>query len=358
MSGRVLVYGATGFSGRAIAERLRDDGHDVVLAGREKSRLRACAEGLGLPFRAFSLDDTSSLEHGLADVRVVMHAAGPFLRTAAAMIEACVRTGTHYLDLAGEWPVFALAQRRGPEAAAAGVMLMPGVGFSIVVSDCLLAHAVRQAGRASLLRVAISRPEIMSRGTLRSALGLTSATTLVRRGGTLRRLPAGRLEAQFDFGEGGRPCVAVSWPDVVTGQHTTGVPDIEAYVEAGWVARLLYRGGGIAADLVGDEAVRRSLAMLDAAWPAAPSPAERQRATQAVVVEVVDEWRRSALFRLRTLDGYTLTTETASAVVARVLLQDWAPGFQTPAGLYGPGLISGLGCVWQADPKTVAASPR
>jgi len=344
MSRRVLVYGATGFSGRAIAERLRDDGHDVVVAGRDAGRTRACAEALDLPFRTFSLDDAGTLRHGLADIGVVMHAAGPFLRTAPAMVEACIGAGAHYLDLAGEWPVFVLAQRRGPEAAAAGVMLMPGVGFSIVASDCLLARAAREAAGASLLRVAISRPEVMSRGTWRSALGLTSATTLVRRSGALRRLPAGRLEARFDFGEGERPCVAVSWPDVVTGQHTTGVPDIEAYAEAGPAARLLYLAGGMVADLVGDEAVRRSLAALDTAWPTVPSPAERHRARQTVVVEAVDGWRRATAFRLCTFDGYTVTTGTASAIVACVLQGNWAPGFQTPAGLYGPNLILGLGC--------------
>jgi short subunit dehydrogenase-like uncharacterized protein len=352
MTRRVLVYGATGFSGRLIAEQLLDGGRDVVLAGRDADRLCPLAETLGVSYRVFDLGDSRRVEHGLADIQVVVNAAGPFLQTASIMMDACIQTRTHYLDIAGEWPVFGSAQSRDRDAASAGTMLMPGVGFSIVASDCLLAHAAAKVNDATLLRIAISRPAVMSRGTLRSLLAMTSRTVIVRRDGALRRLPVGQLERSFDFGEGLRTSVAVSWPDVVTGQHTTGVSSIEAYAEAGWVSRMLYQGGAIAARIFNDGVVQESLQLLSFVWPAVPSQAARRQAGHVVVAETVDRWRRTNHFRLRTLDGYTVTSMTAGAIVERVLGDELAPGFQTPAGLYGADLIAGLGCAWFDDPAT------
>lgn len=344
MTRRVLLYGATGFTGRMIARRLTEIAHHVVLAGRDGGRLSALAETLGLPTRVFGLADPARVEHGLADIHVVLNAAGPFAQTAGVMVDACIRTRTHYLDIAGEWPVFVLAQSRGTEARAAGVMLMPGVGFSIVASDCLLAYAAARANDVILLRVAISRPAVMSRGTLRSSLALTSGTVMVRRDGMLCRLPAGQLERSFDFGEGLRSCVAVSWPDIVTGQHTTGIASIEAYAEAGLITRMLYQGGAIAANLFDDGVVQQWLPLLSTVWPGAPTEMARRQASQTIVAEAVDQWRRSRYFRLRTADGYAVTAMTVGAVLERVLSDDWAPGYHTPAGLYGSGLIVGLGC--------------
>lgn len=351
-----MLYGATGFTGRLIAQRLAEIGHDVVLAGRDGDRVSALAETLGLPVRVFGLADPERIEHGLADIHVVLNAAGPFVQTADVMIDACIRTKTHYLDIAGEWAVFVLAQHRGEKARAAGIMLMPGVGFTIAASDCLLAYAARRANKITLLRVAISRPAVMSRGTLRSSLALTSGTVMVRRDGILCRLPVGHLERSFDFGEGLRSCVAVSWPDVVTGQHTTGVASIEAFAEVGLTARLLYQGGAIAANLLDDEVVQRWLPLLSTMWPSAPPETARRQAAQVIVAEAVDQWRRSKYFRLRTADGYAVTVMTTGEVVARVLGGDWAPGFQTPAALYGSTLIAGLGCCRFEDAPLRSAS--
>jgi short subunit dehydrogenase-like uncharacterized protein len=346
VSGCILIYGANGFTGRLVMERLQQSGHDLVLAGRNGVALAALAEVAGAQARVFDLSDRQRLGFALADVRVVLNAAGPFQHTAAPMIDACIRAGAHYLDFAGEWPVFALAQERSEEAVAAGVMLMPGAGFSIVASDCLLAHAARQVPHAKLLRLAISRPTIISRGTFRSMLSLTSQAVLIRRNGALCRAQAGGLQRHFDYGEGERASVAVSWPDVVSGQHTTGIPNIEAYAEADWLARALYASGAAIAGMAGDESVQGWLDRLGTFWPSAPSLEACRRTGHVLVVEAVDQWRRARSFRMRTINGYVLSALASEAIVGRVLAGDARPGFQTPAGLYGPELVTGLGCAW------------
>jgi short subunit dehydrogenase-like uncharacterized protein len=176
----------------------------------------------------------------------------------------------------------------------------------------------------------------------------------VRKGGALRSVPVGAAERSFDYGAGERMSIAVSWPDVVTAQATTGVANIEAYLEAPLPLRLAHRAGAVAAEMLGDEGLRGVLAPLEAAWPDHPSVSAQSRASNAIVVEAVDPWRRATRFGLKTLDGYSVTNATAPAIVARVLAGEHPPGFQTPAGAYGPELIKGLGCAEPYDASRLA----
>lgn len=355
-SGPVMVYGATGFSGRALAARLSEAGCDVIVAGRNDAAVQALARSLGAPFRVFDLRDPGAIDLALAGMKVVLHAAGPFMDTAAPMMDACIRTGVHYLDLSGEWPVFARAQSLGAEAKAARVMLMPGVGWLVVISDCLAAHAVREAPGTSLLRIASEHRTVASRGTFRTALRAFGSTVVVRQEGVLRSVPVGPPSRSFDFGAGERQCIAVSWPDVVTAFRTTGVANIEGFLHAPLPLQIALRAGAAGAEILGDEALRASLTPLAAAWPDHASAEAQSRAFNVIVVEAVDRWRRATRFGLKTLDGYSTTTITAAAIVARVLAGEHPPGFQTPAGAYGPELIQGLGCAEPFDPNRFSPS--
>ena len=354
----VLVYGATGFSGGAIAAALLEAGQDVTLGGRDPGRLDVVARSLRAPWRALDLANPESVRAGLAGVGVVLHCAGPFADTAAPMMAACIEGGVHYLDLAGEWPVFALAQRLGPSAAAAGVMLMPGVGSTIVVSDGLMAAAVAAVPEARVLRVAGSFPPVASRGSVRSGLGLVAGSVIVRRAGSVAKAPLGAPSRWFNFGDGERPCLAVSGAEVITGHQTTGVANIETYIEAPLPQQLALRAMGVAADLSGGAAARAAARLLAAAWPEQPSQAARRRASNAVVVETEDPWRRTRRFGVRTPDGYSVTAASAQAIVGRVLAGEHPPGFQTPAGAFGPGLLDGLGFAEPFDASPFAVTER
>jgi saccharopine dehydrogenase (NAD+, L-lysine-forming) len=344
-AGRVLLYGATGFSGRFLTRCLKEQGIDVVLAGRNEGRLADMARRWNLDYRVFSLEDRSQMEASLDTIQVVLHAAGPFQRTALPMMSACIRTGTHYLDLAGEWPVFQQAMDLDGPAASNGVMLMPGIGFSIVASDCLLAMARARFPEAVALRLALSAPDVMSRGTFRSLMGLTRSTVMVRRHGTVTALPAGSLSRCFDFGAGLRKAVAVNWPDVFISQATDGIPCLEVYAQADWPVHFAYRAGSSMAPLHQSPLGQRLLDLVSQGWPEAPSAAQRERSGFTLVVEAQDRWRRCRSLRIQTRDGYTVTGATATAIVRRVLRGQVASGFQSPAGLYGGSLLEQAGCV-------------
>jgi len=339
---RLLIYGATGFTGRLIARQAREHGVDAVLGGRDPAALRALAAPLGLPWRAAALDRPEALDAALSDMTAVLHVAGPYCTTARPMADACLRTGTHYLDLSGELPAFVdLSASDGP-ARERGLMLMPGAGFVVAVSDCLAAELARHVPDARRLRIALSRADLFSRGTLRAMMGLVREGVSIRRGGALAAVPVGRLQRDFDFGAGSRHCTALSWADVFTAWHTTGIPDIEVYVEADALAQSLYQTGAWLSLPLRLPAARRLMDWQARLWPEGPSRARRDAARRVIVAEVEDPWQQRLAARLYTPDGYDLTPPIALAIARRVLDGDWRPGFRTPAGVYGPQLVLGL----------------
>lgn len=85
-----------------IARLAVERGLRPILAGRNPEKIAPLAAEFGWEYRAFSLDDRAAVEKALADVPVVLHCAGPFSRTSQQMVNGCLRTKTHYLDINGE----------------------------------------------------------------------------------------------------------------------------------------------------------------------------------------------------------------------------------------------------------------
>ena len=154
--GRILVYGATGYTGRLIAEEAARQKLPVVLAGRHRERLSAVAEPLGLPARVASLGDGDALRRLLDGIDAVLHVAGPFSATAAPMLEACLQTGTHYLDVTGEIGVFETVAHHDAQARDRSIAMLPGVGFDVIPTDCVAARAAAAIESPRRLRIAIA----------------------------------------------------------------------------------------------------------------------------------------------------------------------------------------------------------
>jgi short subunit dehydrogenase-like uncharacterized protein len=339
---RVMIYGANGFTGSLIVGAARELGFDLVLAGRDAERIKAIAHPFGFSVRAFALDDLSRVTNALTDVAVVLNAAGPMVATVHSLIAACLQTGTHYLDVTGELSVFVAAHHYDGAARRRGIMIMPGVGFWIVASDCLAADVSALVPGAKYLRLGCSRSESLSRGSLRTVFSETRGHILIRRAGRLRSVPIGSLERQFDYGTGERASTTVSLADVFTAFFTTGIPNIEGYLEVGlldWTAGLLALRVAAAARAT---PLWPLLELGLAAWPERPSRQTRGMARQVIVAEAEDGWRRSRRIRMTTSDGYSFTAAAATAVLRRMISGELEFGFQTPGKLYGPGLALGI----------------
>lgn len=332
-----LIYGATGYTGRLLARAAKERGLHPCLGGRNEARLAAVATGLGLEYRVAGLD--RGLDEALRGVRVVLNAAGPFCATHPSLVEACLRAGAHYLDLSGEAEVFERVRERDVEARASGVMLMPGVGFDVVPSDCLVSHLARKVRDARRLVIGISGLEVMSRGSYRTLVQGVGQSILVRRGGVLEGIPPGSLLRELDFGAGPRLSVALNWADVSSAWYSTGIPDIEVYSEATPALRMMFLANRWVSGVLTPEAARQWGELSARALPDGPSEEQRAGRRGLVVAEVEDGAGRRSRARLRTPEAYGFTCTTALAIVERVLQGDLEVGFQTPARVYGPDFV-------------------
>ena len=106
MQNSFLLYGANGYTGVLLARYSAEYDLHPILAGRREEVIRQLATKLNYPYKVFDVNDAAALLTALREVKLVVNAAGPFDRTARQIIEACLQTGTHYLDVNGDISVF------------------------------------------------------------------------------------------------------------------------------------------------------------------------------------------------------------------------------------------------------------
>jgi short subunit dehydrogenase-like uncharacterized protein len=335
-----LLYGATGYTGRLVTRMAAGYGIAPILAGRNAAAVAALAGEHGLEHRPFALDDPDAVAAGLAGVSVVLHCAGPFIHTYRAMADACIAAGVHYLDITGEIDVFEGLARLDSRAREAGVMLLPGVGFDVVPTDCLAAMLAQRLPGATRLALAISGSGPLSHGTATTALENQHRGGMIRRHGSLRAVPAAWRTRTVDFGDGRpRTAVTIPWGDVSTAYHSTGIGDIEVYAAVPRRMVRVIRATRHFGWLLRSGPVRALQKRLLRARPAGPDAEELERGESRVWGRVEDEAGGSATAALLGPNGYLLTAHAALLVLQRALGGTVTPGFQTPSSAYGARLV-------------------
>jgi short subunit dehydrogenase-like uncharacterized protein len=339
MSSAFLLYGATGFTGEAIARVAMEHGLRPILAGRDAVSLEKLATELGVESRVFDLHDPQKIEQAFKDVAVVLHCAGPFMYTSKPMVEACLRTGTHYLDLTGELPVYEALAARDAEARARGIMVLPGVGFDVVPTDCLALHLKQRLPSATHLTLAFRTegPAGLPPGTQRSAIEMIPYGNWVRRNGRLERPEPATKTRLIDFGQGPVQVDRITWADVITAYYSTGIPNIEDYTVLPKAVRQLAAIPNSLLSLFKLAVIRN---LLKRGVKPGPTADERSRSFTHVWGEVEDDQGRRAVSRLHGPEvGVVWTARAALAAVRKVLAKNAPPGFQTPAMAYGADFV-------------------
>jgi hypothetical protein len=140
----VTVFGAYGHTGRFVVSELHKRGWKTILSGRDVAKLNAVAgEHPASVVRLASVDDSASLDHALDGASVVINCAGPFVDTAAPIIEAALRSGIHYLDVAAEQSaVLDVFERFAGAAQERGVVIAPAMAFYGGLGDLLATAAM------------------------------------------------------------------------------------------------------------------------------------------------------------------------------------------------------------------------
>lgn len=346
-----LLYGANGYTAQLIINLAKSFGLTPVLAGRSKTKLRPLAEKHGLTYRVADLGDSSALDTLLLDVAMVLHCAGPFSRTAAPMQQGCLRTGTHYLDITGEIDVFEHGLTLDSEAVRQNIMLMSGVGFDVVPTDCLARYLHDRLPDATHLQLAFfTEGGSLSHGTAQTALENAGGGGKVRRNGRIETVPNAHKTMNVDFGTG-TPIASMSipWGDISTAFRTTGIPNIETFIGSSAGQIRLAKVGNYLGGLLRNGAVQSFLGKQVAKRVNGPDETTRQRARTHVWGKVWNARGQTLEARLHGPEGYTLTALTALTITRKVLDGDWQAGYQTPAGLYGADLILEIDGVTRED---------
>ncbi|MFB2922012.1 saccharopine dehydrogenase family protein [Aerosakkonema funiforme] len=349
MSSTFMLYGANGYTGTLIARLAVQRGLRPILAARNAEKLAPLATELSLEYRAFSLDDTAATDEALADVPLVLHCAGPFERTAKPMVDGCLRTKRHYLDITGEVSVFEAIASRDAEAKTAGVMLLPGVGFDVVPSDCLAAHLKRRLPTAARLSLAFQIQGGVSRGTATTVIENQHKGGLVRRDGVITPVPAAWKTRQIDFGQGLVEATTVPWGDVSTAFYSTGIPNIELYMPVPASRRRAMLASRYIGWLLALAPVQEYLKGQIQKQAPGPTDAQRTQGSSLLWGEVEDDSGKKLVSRLQCPEAYTLTAMTALAIVQKVLAGQVAVGFQTPSKVYGADFILEIEGVFRED---------
>jgi short subunit dehydrogenase-like uncharacterized protein len=327
-----------------------------VLGARDPHKLDALASSLRLEHRCSKVDDPGSLSALLQDVTIVVNAAGPFRATAMPLVRACLSRGVHYLDIGGEVRALEQISALDREARARGVMLMPAAGFDVVASDCTAARVAKALPDAIELSIGLTGLNAISRGSAESVIEQYHELVLVRRAGRLIRVLPGRLERDFDFGEGPCRTSAITWGDVVTAYYSTRIANITVFYESTPLVRAGLEWSRYFGWLAATAAWKPWLRAGARALPEGPAPTERASGRALVVAEAMDRQGNRASLRTETPEVYGFTAQCAIAIADRVLHNDFSTGFQTPALAFGPDFVLGLPGVRQSELVTMRAS--
>jgi short subunit dehydrogenase-like uncharacterized protein len=198
---KVMVYGATGHTGRFVVAELLARGLEPILAGRSARRLAEVGGPRGLEQRVLVLDDPDRLRRGLEGVGAVVSCAGPFIDTGPPLARAAVAVGAHYLDVTAEQQaVRALYDELDGPARDAGVVLVPAMAFYGGFADLLVSSLVPDDDRrADEVEVAIGLDRWWPTAGTRATGDRNTATRLVVRGGELAPLADPAPTGTWDY---------------------------------------------------------------------------------------------------------------------------------------------------------------
>lgn len=336
-----LLYGANGYTGELIIQEALRKGLSPILAGRNEAKIQALGTKYNLPFAVFDLSETAKLEAVLADVPLVLHCAGPFMYTAKPMMEACIRLNKHYLDITGEISVFETAAAMGERAAAAGSMLMPGVGFDVVPTDCMAVYLKNLLPTATDLRLAFAGLGAgLSHGTATTMVENLHEGGAIRKNGKLEKVNAAYKSGMIPFPTKPLMAMTIPWGDLATAWRSTGIPNIETWMAAhpkqvSFSKKSNYLKWFFKLRFVKDYLIKQIKKK-----PAGPNAEKRAASSMEIWGEATDHnTGKTVSGSLQTPEGYNLTALCAVLIVQKVLNGQFQAGFRTPAQQYGADLI-------------------
>lgn len=225
-----MIYGANGFSGSLLAEEAVKKGMKPILAGRSESKISNLAKKLNLEYRIFEVFERDKVYSALSDVDILFNIAGPYTETNDILINTCLKTKTHYLDLAGDIDVVNNTFSYHQQALYEGILLMSEVGYHAVATDCLAAYAASHVENCSSIELGIFDETTPSRGTFISSLDSILKGGFKFRDSKLRKVKFGKDSKKIEFIPGKRLCILSPMAEYSIIPRTTGVKNLDVYL--------------------------------------------------------------------------------------------------------------------------------
>jgi len=343
-----LIYGASGYTGTRIVELAVKKGLKPVISGRSEAKIKLLAEKYGLAYLIFGLNNNELIVKHLEKFPLVLNCAGPFTRTAKSLVEACLVSKTHYLDITGEIEVFELIKSYHKKALESKIILMPGVGFDVVPTDCMADYLHKQLPDATHLELAFANVGgSISHGTTTTMLESLGKTGAARENGKLVPKPIGAKGKMIDFGKIKHFTMTIPWGDVSTAHHTTGIPNIETYAGAPRLAYYFMKLQWFFNPILRSGFIKRQLQNYVDKKITGPTESQSQKGKSFIWGKVTNAQGKTAEARLTTPEGYQLTAEASLLIAQKVTDSKSIAGYQTPAGMFGYALISEIsGTQW------------
>jgi short subunit dehydrogenase-like uncharacterized protein len=335
-----LIYGANGYTAKLIVELAIKQGLKPVIAGRSEHKIKPMAEEFGLEYLIFGLDNQPELVQYLEKFSLVLNCAGPFSRTAKQMVEACLIAKTHYLDITGEIFVFEMIKSYNQQALKSHILLMPGVGFDVVPTDCMAKYLYTQLPDATHLQLAFTTVGgSISHGTVTTMLENMGNKGAVRENGNIVGKPIGQKGKEVDFGKIKRFTMTIPWGDISTAYHTTQIPTIEVYKSVPKSTYFAMKFQILFNPILKTHFFRRKMQDYVDKKITGPTESQNQNGQSLIWGKATNAQGKSVEARLETAEGYKLTAEASLLIIQKILTTKDVAGYQTPAGMFGYKLI-------------------
>ncbi|MGQ0536200.1 MAG: saccharopine dehydrogenase family protein [Methanobacteriota archaeon] len=320
----VVLYGATGYTGRLVAHELDRLGARFLVAGRDATRLSALSASLASKPEAVAvpIDDAPGLRALASRGKALLSIAGPYARTGPPLVEAAIAARVPFGDVSGEQSYLRWCFEQEARVQAARIPVVNALGFDVVPSDFAAAKAATRLGKpVERLDIGVAISHVRTTRGTRVSGAITGGRGWHYADGRFEAAAVGRFARSFEFPPplGRRSSVFIPWGDVVTAPRSTGAKYVRTFFTAkpGTVRRVRWTWPLL--DLVtripwfARRMERKALAAEEG-----PTPEERAKARCTILAEAVAADGTTATAAVATRDPYELTARTASLAALRL----------------------------------------
>jgi len=327
---QILIYGANGFTARLFAKHLLESSIQPILAARSK-KVEKIGKELNCPTRIFPIENAAQY---LNDVDFLVNFAGPFAMTQDNLIKACIKSKTHYLDIAGEFAELKNAFKYHDEAYKNGIVILPASGFGVVPTDIAAKIACEQITNPINLKIVYATVGGASRGTLKTVLKDIQKNGYILKNGKYENAKPAQSSITVSVFEKTFKAVYNPWrADLFSANQSTGVQNIETYSEFPSFVVSMMQGKLI---WLRNLILNRLINFL----PEGPTEKQLQKGNTFIKAVALNAEGDEGFVEMKGLEAYLFTVVSIQKMIELISVKKSVKGFIAPSQL-------GVDWIWE-----------